>query len=176
MTDLNGNALSTLVHLHDLNGDVIHVHAPGITLGMFFESLGMKLETKTDPKSKLQQYCFTDDQGNLYCGPRLGCYSISSNPLNVGEVCTSAPAPATPILEVYVNGTKLSEKPEDYVIQDLDQILISYHAYTGDISNQLAAVTDKACIQSGKCPERGEPAPEDSCGGTECGTGTIPTA
>lgn len=44
------------VHLHDGNGNVVHVHAPSITYAQFFESLNMQLT----PTS------FTDDEGNNY--------------------------------------------------------------------------------------------------------------
>jgi len=50
-------SLSNFVHLHDLNGKVIHQHASGITLGFFLETLGMKL---TDT-------CLTLDDGTAYC-------------------------------------------------------------------------------------------------------------
>jgi len=45
------------VHMHDMNGGVIHLHAPGITLGMFFESLGMSINSS----------CLTLDNGKSYC-------------------------------------------------------------------------------------------------------------
>ncbi len=45
------------VHLHSGNGDVIHYHKDGITLGEFFKTLGMELRDN----------CFTDDLNNSYC-------------------------------------------------------------------------------------------------------------
>ena len=51
---------------------------------------------------------------------------------------------------------------------DLDKILISYgNEDEKQIKKQIDSVTDKACIQSEKCPERGLPTPEASCSSNE---------
>jgi protein-disulfide isomerase len=49
--------LDPYVHLHDGNGDVVHVHKKGETLGDFFKSLGMSLAGT----------CLTTDAGQKYC-------------------------------------------------------------------------------------------------------------
>ena len=49
--------LSSSVHLHDLNGTVIHTHAKGVTLGDFFKSIGMGLDSN----------CFVAETGTFYC-------------------------------------------------------------------------------------------------------------
>lgn len=74
-------------------------------------------------------------------------------------------------LKFFVNGERNTEYG-DYVFKDLDRILISYGPKldSNNIEWQLKQVTDKACIYSGKCPERGKP-PEESCVGglgTKC--------
>ncbi len=51
------NTLSNFAHLHDMNGDILHKHADGITLGFFFRTLGMNLS----------ENCFTLDNGTSYC-------------------------------------------------------------------------------------------------------------
>ncbi|MBI4173793.1 MAG: hypothetical protein HY519_03685 [Candidatus Aenigmarchaeota archaeon] len=51
------HSLSNFVHLHDLDGKVIHKHASGITLGFFFQSLGMRFNAS----------CFVLDSGAAYC-------------------------------------------------------------------------------------------------------------
>jgi len=93
------------VHFHDNNGEVAHIHQKGATLGVFIDSLGIKLDSV--PK---------------------------------------------------VNG-KLMEEWRNYVPADLDRIVF------GD-----GHVTDKACIYSETCPERGKPPTENCVGGlgTEC--------
>ena len=66
-------------------------------------------------------------------------------------------------LKLYVNG-KRNALYGDYEFNDLDRILISYGSDNETvITAQLAAVTDKVCIQSDKCPERGEPSDTATC-------------
>lgn len=50
--------LHDYTHLHDGVGTIIHKHLTGITLGEFFESIGMSLT----------RACFTTDDGTQYCG------------------------------------------------------------------------------------------------------------
>ncbi len=126
-------ALSPFTHLHDMNGEIIHKHMSGITLGDFFESIGMSL-TET---------CFTVDDGTAYCDDE------------------------TKTLQFYVNG-ELNTKFDQYELQDLDRILISYGDETeAELQIQLSSVTDEACIYSETCPERGSPPDESSCVGSE---------
>lgn len=49
--------LKQFVHMHDMNGGVIHLHEPGIILGMFFDSIGMQLNAT----------CLSLDNGTSYC-------------------------------------------------------------------------------------------------------------
>lgn len=58
---------SEFIHVEDGNGDVIHSHAAGATLGDFFKTLNMKFE----------KGCFTMDTGERFCdgdGKRLRFY------------------------------------------------------------------------------------------------------
>ena len=67
-------------------------------------------------------------------------------------------------LMVFVNDERINE-PATYVNQEEDRILI-YHGDKDDnetIRTLLLGITDKACIYSGTCPERGT-APPESCG------------
>lgn len=66
-------------------------------------------------------------------------------------------------VQFYVNG-KQNKEFEHYEFEDLDRMLITYGVEDNDaIKKQYALVTDRACIQSGTCPERGIPADESSC-------------
>lgn len=49
--------LSNFTHLHDGDGELIHKHMSTITLGDFFESLGMQFTAE----------CFKLDGGSFYC-------------------------------------------------------------------------------------------------------------
>lgn len=67
-------------------------------------------------------------------------------------------------LIVFVNDVRI-ESPSTYVNQEEDRILV-YYGDTGassTITDLLLRITDKACIYSGTCPERGV-APAESCG------------
>ena len=48
---------SSIVHMHDLNGGVIHIEAPGMTLSFFLKTLGMSINST----------CFVTDSGTIYC-------------------------------------------------------------------------------------------------------------
>lgn len=117
------------VHLHDENGDVIHYHAPDISLAEFLASLSFTL---TDT-------CLTTPEGSEYC--------------------TSS----TSTLQLYVNNEPSSELAS-YVAADEDRLLLYYGAPdVPSIPEFLDSVSDRACIYSYTCPERGVPPPE-SCG------------
>ncbi len=123
------NSLNHFIHLHDLNGNIIHKHFKGVTLKQFFESMNIKFDSN----------CFVLDDNSEYC--------------NKGNKT----------LKFYVNSKKNFEF-EKYELQDLDKILISYGNENEEaIKQQLASITDGACIQSGKCLEKGKPIDESTC-------------
>ncbi|HIH15840.1 MAG TPA: hypothetical protein HA252_00355 [Candidatus Diapherotrites archaeon] len=66
-------------------------------------------------------------------------------------------------LRIYVNGRE-EKLGLDYQPKDLDQILVTDSASEATIQEQLASLTNNACIYSEKCPERGKP-PTESCVG-----------
>ncbi len=135
------NILSLEVHLHDNKGNVIHVHSEGVTLGRFFETLGMRLTAN----------CLALDTGARFCDAQIS--AEDSQGLRFA---------------VLVNGEKIVE-PETYIIDDLDRILI-YLGEDDDriIASAMSMVSDEACIQSLQCPDRGIPSGEESCAGTTC--------
>lgn len=77
--------------------------------------------------------------------------------------------------KIWVNGSDATFG-FDYVPADLDRVLISFGNESREqLMEQFSTVTDEACIQSEKCPERGSPSPESSCAGSgECSVGYIP--
>lgn len=99
----------------------------------------------TSLKMDLTKDCLTLDTGDKYCSD------------------------AKNTLKMYVNGQK-NDQFGDYNMKDIDRILISYGSESeAQIKTQLDSVTDKACIYSEKCPERGKPPTESCVGGL--GTG-----
>jgi hypothetical protein len=51
------------VHIENMDGDVIHFHASGVTIGEFFRTLGMKFDNQCFVMNR-QKYC-TDDKNTL---------------------------------------------------------------------------------------------------------------
>ncbi|MBI3380006.1 DsbA family protein [Candidatus Gottesmanbacteria bacterium] len=126
-----GKELNQNIHLHDNNGNTIHLHKRGITIGEFFTSLGIQLSN-----SELKMDTGEDYKNN-----------------------------SSDTLKMFVNG-KENTQFGDYISQDLDRILISFGPGNDkNIQDQLASVTDTACMYSLKCPERGKPPTENCVGG-----------
>jgi protein-disulfide isomerase len=131
----DGNDLNEWIHMHDGNGEIVHVHKKGMKLADLFNSL----------KIGFNNECFTLDTGVKYC---------------TGNGKT---------LKMFVNG-KENKDFDNYIPADLDRILITYGSEEGTVlQKQIDSVTDKACIYSETCPERGKPPTEECIGGL--GTG-----
>lgn len=129
----NESPHSPIIHLHDGNGYVVHSHATGGTWGMFFQSIGFSLNAT----------CFTTDARTSYC------------------------TNATHVLSIRVDGRSRPQLAQ-WEIRDLERVLIAYlPAEEIDKLNKLhklqQAVSDEACIHSGKCPERGQAPVESGC-------------
>ncbi len=118
--------LSPFIHLHDLNGGVIHQHISNINLGYLFKSLNMTFNST----------CFGLDNGTNYCNN--GNNTIKMYVKHNGSTWEQSNDFGT------------------YQFQDLDKILISYgFDNSSQINNQEGSVTDLSCMYSNKCPERG---------------------
>lgn len=61
--------LDSNIHLHDGNGDLIHIHKQGATLGEFFTSLGMSLSAD----------CFILDSGKKFCNDGNNTFKMYVN-------------------------------------------------------------------------------------------------
>ena len=104
-----------MVHFEDKDGNVVHIHATGITLGYIFKTLKLSIDNN----------CLTLDTGNKYC-----------NNENAE-------------LKVFVKDMGTNWKqifyPADYVIQDLDKILVNYGSEDEkEIKKRMESVTNKA--------------------------------
>ncbi len=87
----------------------------------------------------------------------------------LGQLFTSLGESIPTQLEWVVNGKRMTGRPEEYAISDLDRVVIG----TNKLSDaQMKQVEDKACIYSEACPERGKPPIEKCVGGlgTDCVT------
>ncbi len=74
-------------------------------------------------------------------------------------------------VEWYLNGSKQNDDFRKYEFKDLDRIALSFSDLDfSPTAKQIPEVTDRACIYSEKCPERGKPPTENCVGGlgTDC--------
>ena len=109
--------MDRLTHVENRDGDILHVHATRMTLGFFLQTLGIKLTPE----------CITLDTGNKHCSDGRA------------------------ELKVFVRSAVMDWEeifyPEDYIMQDLDKILVTYGTEDEEgIKKQLDSVTDKAKI------------------------------
>ena len=103
------------VHFENSDGDVIHTHATGITLGFMFEKHRMSIDDN----------CITLEGGRQYCSDGNAELKVFVKSISTGWD------------QIY--------SPADYIIQDLDKILVTYGTEDGiGIQKQMESVTDKA--------------------------------
>lgn len=91
--------------------------------------------------------------------------------VTLGQLIDSWKANLPSEVSWYVNGKKQTDNWRGYEFKDIDRIIMSFSSTTAEISDkQLSEVTDRACIYSEKCPERGKPPTENCVGGlgTDC--------
>lgn len=89
------------------------------------------------------QSCFIDEYNNSYCN---------------NEDYT---------LKTFVNGVEI-KNGYLYIAKDLDQIFIGFISKDDNIKDLLEEVSDKACIDSKKCPWRGAPSEGSCSSGSTC--------
>lgn len=128
------------LHLHDGNGNVIHSHKPGQTIGDFFDSIDVVIS-----KEGLN-LCMKIPDHEIACEDEVNHYHWV----------------------FVVNGEQQPFFDTNYVLKDLDKLLIILPRYTDDERWEVALetykklLTDDACLYSRTCPERGEP-PTENC-------------
>ena|SRR3989338_1156072 len=104
-----------LTHFENGDGDVVHTHATGITLGYIFKTLSMELTEE----------CIKTNMGKKYCNDDNAMLKVFVKSRNSDWESISYAA--------------------DYVIQDLDKILVTYGTESEEeIKEQMESVTDKA--------------------------------
>lgn len=130
------------LHFHDGNGFVVHKHKPGLTLGDFFVSLGLKMTAS----------CLTLDEHQFESLDQAWVkdFAITKNLCNNGKFHWT----------MVVNGKVVPMNP-NYDFQDLDQILLTYSA-GDDYSAEWKQMTSDACRYSLRCPWKGTP-PKENC-------------
>lgn len=138
--------LSDDVHIHAPRTTVVHVHRARTTWDEFFTSLGFQLNDSTLSATR----------------------GKASLKLPTGEVLTEGNGEK---FTFYVNGVKVDGVAR-MNITDLDRVLISFGNQTdAQIADELAQVTDQACIPSEKCLDRipaGEPKEQCTLSSNSC--------
>ncbi len=136
--------------------DKIHIHAD---LAVFSDDGKMLDYSNERFMEKHVDIHFHDGNGKII--------HIHKKGATLGQLFTSLGESIPTQLEWAVNGKRMTTRPEEYVVADLDQIVIG----TNKLSDaQIKQVEDKACIYSETCPERGKPPTENCVGGlgTDC--------
>ncbi|MCH8520145.1 MAG: hypothetical protein LAT82_05310 [Nanoarchaeota archaeon] len=145
-TIMNFSREEFMSKLHDEQHSYVHLHdMKGNVIHFHKENISLE-EFFTSINMVFNQSCFVTHENISYC----------ENTTNDN------------ILQMYVNGS-LNENMEQYVANDMDQILIIYGNYTDiEIQEFINLVSDEACIYSMICEDR---IPE---GGLEssCATGS----
>ncbi len=89
LTTLAG--MKMVIHLHDLNGNSIHIHNANATLSMLFKGIGFDL-TPT---------CLVDDQGRQYCNSNNGKLRVFVNDAEITDFVNYKPQDLDKILVTY---------------------------------------------------------------------------
>jgi|CXWL01.1.fsa_nt_gi hypothetical protein len=134
--------LKQYLHLHGMNGYVIHRHKPGLTLEDFFDSL-------SSDSNPIQFH------RNVSVGINYFTFCICTQP-------TAFECPCAPVsVRLFVNGEEVIDGP-GYVFHDGDRLLITDAVDQTEVVNELDLLTDEACMLSKTCPGRGRP-PVENC-------------
>ena len=88
----NTSKLSNFVHLHDLDGEVIHIHMSTVNLGLFFTSINMNLNST----------CFATENSS-YCNAPQGTLKMFVNGIPNYDFNTYKPNDLDQILITYGN-------------------------------------------------------------------------
>ena len=91
------------VHLHDDNGDVIHMHAEDVTLAEFMHSLGFTLDND----------CFSLQDGEQYCNDEDSTLQLLVNGTQYGNIVDYVPTDEDNVLLFY--GTTNSIEIANYL-------------------------------------------------------------
>ncbi len=164
-TDI-GDAASVHIHMN------LRIVVDGSPLDLSQE----KYQTAADAKELGKAVHFHDDTADVHKAGTTVNELLASFDMNLDRDCLTLDAGTTKCatgankVRLYVNGQQNTDYG-DYVMEDLDRILIMYGSDTdAAIQAQIKAVPDTACVYSQTCPERGSP-PAVECPGvnaTEC--------
>ena len=136
------------LHLHDGNGHVVHRHKPELTFGNFLASIGFVLGS--DSSGTL--HCVQLPDGTKLCDGAAGAAALSWRFFVNGKPYAGSGG-------VMQTDVRLADA---FVFADGDTLLLTYGADDTEVTRELTAMTDDACLYSKTCPRRGS-APTENC-------------
>ncbi|MGD9934631.1 MAG: hypothetical protein AB7T37_13070 [Dehalococcoidia bacterium] len=138
----SANDVHPYLHIHPPRFTVVHVHLSASTWEEFFDSLGFTLKDATISGVERSGACLTMPEGVKHCAGDGG-----------------------KTLRFFRNGVEVDGIAANE-IQDMERVLITYGGESEEqIQQQLAAVTDQACVPGGWCLDRAVPGEVEACSG-----------
>ena len=144
----------------EVGGEKVHEHAD---LAMFINGKKTLLQAKPEFSEKDPDIHSHKDTEEVIHKHKKGA--------TLGQLIDSWKASLPEKVEWYVNGVKQQSDFRKYEFTDLDRITLSFSdSIFSPTEKQVLEVTDRACVYSEKCPERGKPPTENCVGGlgTDC--------
>lgn len=126
------------VHLHDGNGNVVHVHAPNITYAQFFESLNMHLTESG----------FTDDEGHNYIEDQDHSFHFYRN----GEPTADLPSQTIQDLDRVLISFDARQVSNERILTQMGQLTSDACFYSGQCTTRNLPSTET-------CARHPEPSP-----------------
>ncbi|MDP2666453.1 MAG: hypothetical protein Q8P05_03065 [Candidatus Diapherotrites archaeon] len=127
---------SPYTHLHDGDGEVMHIHALGVTLGLFFHTLDMRLTTD----------CFTLDTGASYCTDETNSLRVYVNGQPIADGMAYQPQDLDQILITFGD-----ESPDEIQVQldsltDKACIPSKVCPWRGTPEDESSCSSDEGCL------------------------------
>lgn len=144
----------------DSAGEKVHEHAD---LALFINGTKTLLQSRPEFFEKNPDIHSHKDTEEVIHKHKTG--------VTLGQLIDSWEADFPSKVEWYVNGLKQDGNFRKYEFKDLDRIVLSFSdSIFSPTEKQVSDVTDRACIYSETCPERGKPPTENCVGGlgTDC--------
>lgn len=126
----NNTLLSNFVHIHDLNGNVVHFHRQGIDLAFFFRSLGMRFN----------ETCLKLDDGRQFCSGQQATLRFFVNGQENKKFGSYIPSDLDKILITF-------GPPGENVSQQLASISSDACIYSGKCPERGVAPEELSCAE-----------------------------
>lgn len=159
-TFINAAILKAPKSSGQLTGEKVHEHAD---FALYVNGKKMLLQDSPD-------YFEKDPDIHSHKGTEEVIHKHKTG-VTLGQLIDSWKADFPKEVNWYVNGKKQTGNWRGFEFKDLDRIVMSFGTTAVELADrQLLEITDRACVYSEKCPERGKPPTENCVGGlgTDC--------